>query len=59
MLIIGVLLLYGASKMIQLITRSDPLISTAIIENEYDATKVVNFNDLNFRLAFAVQDSID
>lgn len=57
MCIIGVLFLYGVIKFEQLATRNNPTISTAIIENEYDSTKQVNLNELNFRIAFAVKDT--
>ena len=53
--IVSLLFLYGTFKLKDLATRSNPNISTALIENQYDKTDEINLNDLNFRIAFTVE----
>ena len=53
------MLMYGSIKWRELATKSNPLITQAVIQNEFDSSQIVNLNDRNFRIAFAVTGAFD
>ena len=59
LMITAMMLMYGVGKFRQLATKSNPLITQAILQNEYDSSTLVDLNDKNFRLAFAAQGQFD
>lgn len=50
---------YAMSSFSQMITHSNPLITIATIQNYFDSTNVVNFDNFGFKVAFFVQGYID
>ena len=56
---VSIIFLYGSQKLRILVTRSNPTISSSLIENKYDKTEIVNLNDQNFRIAFSVEGQYD
>ena len=59
MLIISMMLIYGVGKMRQLVQKENPLITQALVLDEYDSTTQIDLVDYNFKLAFAVQGIFD
>ena len=56
---ICIMLLYGVGKMRQVIQRENPLITQALVLDEFDATTQIDLLDYNFKLAFAVEGIFD
>lgn len=54
-IILGVVLAYGTTKMIQLESKANPNISSYLKEAAFDYTDMIDLNEENFRIAFAVE----
>ena len=57
--ILFILFLYGAVKMTQLASRSNPNITSFVQQNYFDGTNVVNFKERNLRFAFGIEGQLD
>ena len=57
--ILFILFLYGAVKMTQLASRSNPNITSFVQQNYFDGTNVVNFKERGLRFAFGIEGQLD
>lgn len=53
--IFALTLIYASIKMIELVGRRNPTINDSKIDNEFPASETVNLNDINWRMAFSVE----
>ena len=55
MLLLFVLLAYGVSRLNALLLRANPQITVSTLQQYFDSSKIVNFDDIGFKVAFAVE----
>ena len=55
MFLFGIVLLYATVKLIQLKQLENPVVSSYIKENSFGSEDVLNMNERNFKVAFAVE----
>ena len=55
LLLLFVLLAYGISRLNALILRANPQITVSTLQQYYDSSYIVNFDDIGFKVAFAVE----
>ena len=53
--IFAIVLLYGAIKFIHLQSKANPNVATYIREGSFSSADILDLNDMNFRIAFAVE----
>ena len=54
-----VLILYGALKLSQLMSRANPNISAYVEKNFFDSSEILNLKENNMRFAFGVEGFLD
>ena len=54
-LIFGIVLAYATTKFIHLESRANPNVASFDIEDAFDNSDILNLNEQNFRIAFAVE----
>ena len=57
--VIVIALIYATIQMIQLVTGSDPEILSYVKKDAFDPMERINLNDINFRMAFYVEDALN
>ena len=56
-LISGIVLLYATTKLLHMESKNNPNISSFIREAEFNSEDILNLNEMNFRVAFALKGS--
>ena len=54
-----ILLMYATLKMIQLLGRANPNVSSYYEQNFFDSSEVINFKEKGIRLAFGIEGFLD
>ena len=59
LLIFCIILIYAALKMVQLLSRANPNVSSYIEQNFFDSSDVINFKEKGIRFAFGIEGFLD
>ena len=53
--LITTIVLYGTIRLMALLNRANPLVTKSELEGYFDSSEVVHFDDIGFKVAFAVE----